>query len=87
MRQITNGRGLDWPHSWAPDNDRIAFAGERGGTWNLYSVSASTGAVRQLTSFAGATGYVRYPAWSPRDTSIVFERAEVRGNIWVAPLR
>lgn len=87
VRQITNGRGLDWPHSWAPDNDRIAFAGERGGTWNLYSVSASTGAVRQLTSFAGATGYVRYPAWSPRDTSIVFERAEVRGNIWVAPLR
>jgi len=84
-RQITSGRGLNWPHSWAPDNDRIAFAGERGGTWNLYSVSASTGEVRQLTAWAG-NGYLRYPAWSPRDTSIVFERAEVRGNIWTARL-
>ncbi len=87
LEPITSGPGLHWPHSWAPDNDRLAFAGERGGAWNLYSVSAATGAIRQLTAFTGATGYVRYPAWSPRDTSIVFERAEVRGNIWIAPLR
>ena len=82
---LTSGPGLHWPHSWAPDNDRIAFAGERNGRWELYSISATTREVRRLTAFGAPSGYVRYPAWSPRDTSIVFERAEVRGNIWVAP--
>jgi Tol biopolymer transport system component len=86
LRQVTSGHGISWPHSWAPDNDRIALAGERGGEWELYTVSSGTGEVRQLTSFGTPNGYVRYPAWSPADTSVVFERAELRGNIWVAPL-
>ena len=86
MRMVTSGRGLHWPHSWAPDNDHVAFAGERDNEWNLYSVSTRTGQVRQLTEFGVANGYVRYPAWSPRGTSIVFERAEARGNIWTRRL-
>lgn len=86
IRHMTSGHGINWPHSWAPDNDRIAFAGERGGEWELYTVSSGTGEVRQLTSFGTPNGYVRYPAWSPTDASVVFERAELRGNIWVAPL-
>jgi Tol biopolymer transport system component len=86
VRHVTSGHGINWPHSWAPDNDRIAFAGERGGEWELYTVSSVTGEIRQLTSFGTPNGYVRYPAWSPADTSVVFERAEPRGNIWVAPL-
>lgn len=86
IEMITSDRGLHWPHSWAPDNDRIAFAGERDGRWELYAISASTRQLRQLTSFDSPNGYVRYPAWSPDDTSIAFERATVRGNIWVATL-
>jgi Tol biopolymer transport system component/DNA-binding winged helix-turn-helix (wHTH) protein len=86
LEVITADRGLHWPHSWAPDNDRIAFAGETDGRWELYSISASTRERRQLTTFASPNGYVRYPAWSPDDTSIAFERATVRGNIWIAAL-
>ena len=86
LEVITAERGLHWPHSWAPDNDRIAFAGERDGRWELYSISASSRDRRQLTTFASPNGYVRYPAWSPDDTSIAFERATVRGNIWIAAL-
>jgi hypothetical protein len=26
--------------------------------------------------------YVRYPDWSPRGDLVVFERGEMRGNIW-----
>ena len=81
---ITSGRGLHWPHAWAPDNDRIAFAGERDGRWELYAISASTRRLEQLTSFDSPNGYVRYPAWSPEGTSIAFERATVRGNVWLA---
>jgi Tol biopolymer transport system component/DNA-binding winged helix-turn-helix (wHTH) protein len=83
---LTSDRGLHWPHSWAPDNDRIAFAGERDGRWELFSISTSTGERRQLTALDSPNGYVRYPAWSPDDTSIVFERATVRGNIWVTTI-
>ena len=31
LRRVTTTPGQHWPHSWAPDNDRIAFAGERDG--------------------------------------------------------
>lgn len=86
LRMVTSGRGMHWPHSWAPDNEHVAFAGERGNEWNVYSVSTRTGQVTQLTEYGVANGYVRYPAWSPRGTSIVFERAEARGNIWTRRL-
>ena len=84
--QLTNERGQAWPHSWAPDNDRIAFAGERGGVWNIYTVSRSTRAVTQVTFFKSATGYVRYPAWSPSGSRIVFELATQSANVWTVAL-
>jgi Tol biopolymer transport system component/DNA-binding winged helix-turn-helix (wHTH) protein len=87
LEVITSGPGLHWPHSWAPDGDRIAFAGEHDGRWEIYSISTTTREIEQLTNFAAVSGYVRYPAWSPRDTSIAFERAEARGNVWITTAR
>lgn len=87
MRMVTSGRGLHWPHSWSPDDRHIAYAGEHEGQWNLYSVAADTGQVLQLTDLGASSGYVRYPAWAPDGRSIVFERAESRGNIWTTRLR
>ncbi len=86
-RRLTSGKGQNWPHSWGPDNDRIAFAGERDGIWNLWTVSASTGSVLQLTTFAEPNAYVRYPAWSPLNDRIVFERAVTTANLWTGRLR
>ena len=83
---LTPEPGDSWPYSWAPDNDRIAFAGRRGGLWNLYSVSASTGEVRQLTDGRNFDGYVRYPAWSPDGTMIVYEEARTVGDLWQVEL-
>ena len=86
VQQLTSARGQSWPHSWSPDNDRIVFAGERDGIWNLYTVSKSSRAVTQITSFTAPTGYVRYPAWSPSGSRIVFERALASGSVWTTTL-
>jgi Tol biopolymer transport system component/DNA-binding winged helix-turn-helix (wHTH) protein len=83
---LTSERGQSWPHSWAPDTDRIAFAGQRGGVWNIYSVSRRTRAVSQITFFASGTGYVRYPSWSPAGSRVVFERAVESANVWTVNL-
>ena len=84
--QLTRDFGQSWPNSWAPDNDRIAFAGQRDGVWNVYTVSRRTGVVTQLTFFKSAAGYVRYPAWHPSGARIVFERALETANVWTVPL-
>lgn len=86
VEPLTSERGQSWPHSWAPDNDRIAFAGQRGGVWNVYTVSRRTRAVSQITSFTSATGYVRYPSWSPAGSRVVFERAVESANVWTVSL-
>jgi Tol biopolymer transport system component len=82
VTQLTDQPGQAWPYAFAPDGDRIAFAGLRDGHWNIYWVSRSTREETQLTSYDRLDGYVRYPAWSPDGREIVFEQAETRGNIW-----
>jgi Tol biopolymer transport system component/DNA-binding winged helix-turn-helix (wHTH) protein len=86
IERLTNRSGQSWPHSWAPDGDQIAFAGEANGVWNVWTVSRRTRQTRQLTHFDSASGYVRYPAWSPRGNRIVFERQITEASIWTAGL-
>jgi Tol biopolymer transport system component len=86
VEQVTCDSGNSWAYSFSPDGERLAFAGERHGAWNIYTVSRRTGEVRQLTDVASANGFVRYPAWSPRGTRIVFVRAETRGTLWTVNL-
>jgi Tol biopolymer transport system component/DNA-binding winged helix-turn-helix (wHTH) protein len=83
---LVTERGQSWPYSWAPDNDRIAFAGARDGVWNIYTVSRKTKKIDQLTDFNSVQGYVRYPSWSRTRDRVVFERAEQRGTLWTAKL-
>jgi Tol biopolymer transport system component/DNA-binding winged helix-turn-helix (wHTH) protein len=86
FRALTSGEGQHWPHSWAPDHDRIAFAGKKNEVWDVWSVSASTGAMQQLTKFPPGNSYVRYPTWSPRNDRIVFEYSVTTGNVWTGRL-
>lgn len=81
-RQLTFERGQSWPHSWSPDGGKIAFAGFRDGAWNVWQYSLSSGQTRKLTDYTSMAGFVRYPAWSPRNDQIVYEQAETRGNIY-----
>jgi Tol biopolymer transport system component/DNA-binding winged helix-turn-helix (wHTH) protein len=81
--QLTHALGQSWPFSWSPDGDKIAFAASRDGVWNVRWISRTTGAERQLTSYTGASHYVRYPYWSADGKTIVYEYAETTGNIWM----
>jgi Tol biopolymer transport system component len=79
------GQSLLW--DWAPDNDKIVFAGLRNGVWNLYWVSRSTKQEKQLTHYTRNNTYVRYPTWSPRGDQIVYEYSETTANIWTMRLK
>jgi Tol biopolymer transport system component len=85
-RVLTSGRGLYWPHSFTPDGDRIAVAYRVDGLWRLGAVSRTTGKIEQLSEPVPASSFVRYPAWSPRNDRIIYEHAQVTGNIWMATL-
>jgi Tol biopolymer transport system component/DNA-binding winged helix-turn-helix (wHTH) protein len=87
LRRLTGGLGQSWIHTWAPGSDRVLFAGQRGGVWNIWWVSRATGRESPVTNFTGVDTFVRYPAWSPSGDRIVFENGQVRGNIWVSMLR
>ena len=86
LEMLVDEDGQSWPYSLSPDDESVAFAGERNGVWNIYTVSRRTKVIRQLTRFTTAEGYVRYPSWSFTRDRIVFERAEGRGSVWTLAL-
>ena len=59
------------------------FAGERGGVWNIWTVSVADKTGKRLTSYAKLNAYVRYPTWTPLGDRIVYEYAETTGNVWM----
>jgi len=85
--QLVSDNGLSWPHDWSHDGDKILFAGERNGIWNVYWVSRSNKAQKQLTHYSKFNAFVRYPAWAPSGNQIVYEYQETTGNIWVMDLK
>ena len=86
-KQLTFAQGQSWPHSWSPDGDKIAFAGRRKGVWNVWWVSRTTGAEKQVTNNEKLNTYIRYPGWSPLGNQIVYEYGETTGNIWLLELK
>jgi len=85
--QFTFDQGRAYASSWSPDGDKIVFAGQRNGIWNIYWISRSTKAQKQLTDYSKLNSFVRYPAWSPLGNQIVYEYAETTGNIWLMELK
>lgn len=86
LRQLTEERGQTWVSSWSPDGTRLATAALRGGTWSLRWIDAASGAQGEMMPPGPPIVYVRYPDWSSRGDLVVFERGELRGNIWTLPL-
>ena len=72
---------------WSPDSDKLLFAGLSGAVWNVYWVSRTTGEVRKLTNFTSHSAFVRYPAWLPDGSRIVFEHNSLSANVYLADLK
>jgi Tol biopolymer transport system component/DNA-binding winged helix-turn-helix (wHTH) protein len=87
LTRLTHDRGQTWVRSWSPDGTRIAVAALRGGRWSLRWVHADEGTQGEMMPPSPPNVYVRYPDWSARGDVVVFERGELRGNIWTLPLR
>jgi len=85
--QLNSDRGQSWPGSWSVDGDKITFAGCRKGVWNIWWISCTTKQQGRLTNYSRQNAFVRYPTWSPRGDQIVYEYAELNGNIWLAEVK
>jgi Tol biopolymer transport system component/DNA-binding winged helix-turn-helix (wHTH) protein len=86
LRRLSNERGQTWVRSWSPDGRKIAAASLRDGTWSLQWLAVDSDARGTIAPPAQPRVYYRYPDWSPRGDLVVFERGEVRGNIWMLPI-
>jgi Tol biopolymer transport system component len=82
--QLTLDKGKSWPHSFSPGGDKIAFAGQRDGVWNIYWISTDGKTQKRLTNYSKLNSFVRYPSWSRNQ--IVYEYAETTGNLWMLEL-
>ena len=81
QRVLTSGPGKRFPHSFASDNRRIAFAGYENGVWNLYWIDRVTGETKKVTDYTAYGSFVRSPAWRPNTEQMAYEYSEVKGNI------
>jgi Tol biopolymer transport system component len=84
---LTNERGHTWVSSWSPNGRLVAAASLRDGLWRLEAIDVETGRQTTVTPPAPPHVYVRYPEWSPRGDLVVFERGELRGNIWTLAIK
>ena len=80
---LNEKRGLSWAFSYSPDGRRIAFAGYRDDTWNLWWIDRGTREEKRLTENTRLDIYIRYPSWSPKGDRIVYEQAETRGKVYL----
>ena len=70
LTRITSGGWDDITPSPSPNGETIAFASNRGGSWDLYLLNLESGGVTQLTN---TPEYEGAPTWSPDGLFMAFE--------------
>jgi imidazolonepropionase-like amidohydrolase/Tol biopolymer transport system component len=85
--RITSGPAFDMQPRFSPDGSRIAFATDRDGLWNIWTVDASGKGARQVSR--ERRWFINSPAWSA-DGNYIFarhhfvkERSLGAGEIWM----
>jgi Tol biopolymer transport system component/DNA-binding winged helix-turn-helix (wHTH) protein len=86
LRQLTHARGQTWVRSWSPDGKKLAVAAQREGRWSLRWIDVQTAKESLFAPINPPRVYVRYPDWSAKGDRLLFERGEIRGNIWTVAI-
>ena len=83
LTRITAGDWDDITPSPSPDGEKIAFASNRRGFWDLYLLELTSGDITQLTD---TPEYEGAPTWSPDGAFMAYESYENENlNIVVGP--
>lgn len=79
ITQITNHPAEDVMPSISPDGNRIAFASDRSGNWDIFVMPAAGGKAVQITT---DPAHELHPSWSPDGSSLVFCRLGEQSGQW-----
>ena len=82
LTRVTFGSGLQTDVTWSPDGQRIAFASDQGGNFDIWVQSLAGGEPVQITSSPADD---TQPAWSPVGDEIVFHSERDGGGLFVVP--
>lgn len=66
---LVTDKGPSYLHGWSPDGKRLAYCAERGGQYDIYTISVNGGQESQLTSLPGLDDG---PEYSPSGQHIWF---------------
>ncbi|MEM9660739.1 MAG: DPP IV N-terminal domain-containing protein [Planctomycetota bacterium] len=83
VTQITTDPGHDVMPALSPDGERIAYASNRQGNWNIYVSSADGGQARPITE---ESSHELHPSWSPDGRRLVYCRlgpVSQRWELWL----
>jgi len=86
ITQITDEQADDAQPAFDPSGDRVAFASNRAGQWDIWVVDANGKNPIQITNSPAPE---LHPSWSPDGRSLVYCRltsSENRGELWVVDL-
>jgi len=67
--RLVTENGPSYLHGWSPDGERLAYCAERGGQYDIYTISINGGAETQLTDLPGLDDG---PEYSPDGKHIWF---------------
>ena len=81
LTRLTFGQGLQTDVTWSPDGQRIAFASNQGGNFDIWVQRLGGEAVQITNSPADDT----QPAWSPIGDEIVFHSERDGGGLFIVP--
>lgn len=82
LRKLTDDPFMDRNPEWSPDGKLIAFASNRGGSNEIWTIKPDASELRQLTQ----AGQVRQPVWSPngdRIAAVLAPRTGVSSGVLV----
>jgi Tol biopolymer transport system component len=89
LRRVTTALSRENEPAWSPDGTRLAFASDRSGRWNLYTVDlacleqAQPDACDAATRPLVAQNYdMRSPVWSPDGRWIIFTAYVRNWGVW-----